>query len=75
MSYHLISNPIPSFFLNKLFEINIIMFQQTIDVTLSVINLKNNENIKEQLDKLGKKSIQKVCFGRYRIILIMMKKL
>lgn len=62
MSYHLISNPIPSFFLNKLFEINIIMFQQTIDATLSVINLKNNENIKEQLDKLGKKSIQKSMF-------------
>lgn len=62
MSYHLISNPIPSFFLNKLFEINIIMFQQTIDATLSVINLKNNENIKEQLEKLGKRSIQKSMF-------------
>ena len=62
MSYHLISNPIPSFFLNKLFEINIIMFQQTIDATLSVINLKNNENIKEQLEKLGKRSVQKSMF-------------
>jgi hypothetical protein len=62
MSYHLINIPIPSFFFNKLFEINIIMFQQTIDATLSVINLKNNENIKEQLEKLGKRSIQKSMF-------------
>lgn len=50
---------IPSFFLNKLSEINNIMFQQMVDTTLSVINLKNAENIKEQLEKLKKRGIQK----------------
>ena len=53
---------IPSYFLNKLFEIDAIMFQQTIDATLSVINLKNNDDINGHLDKLKRKSIQKSMF-------------
>ena len=35
------------------------MFQQTIDATLSVINLRSHTNIDEQIEKLDKKSIQK----------------
>jgi len=50
---------IPSFFLNKISEINVIMFQQTIDATLSVINLRSHTNIHEQIEKLDKKTIQK----------------
>ena len=53
---------ISSYFLNKLFEIDAIMFQQTIDATLSVINLKNNDDINGHLDKLKRKSIQKSMF-------------
>jgi len=58
----LLDSGIPAFFLNKLFEINVIMFQQTIDATLSVINLKSNDDIKGHLDRLNKRSIQKSMF-------------
>ena len=53
---------IPSFFLNKLYEINVIMFQQMIDATMSVINLKGAVNIGEQLEKLNKRTTQKSMF-------------
>lgn len=59
---HLLDSMIPSFFLNKLREINIIMFQQTINATLSVINMKSSTNIREKLEKLNKKSLQKSVF-------------
>lgn len=59
VSLRLLDFQLPGFFLNKISEINVIMFQQTIDATLSVINLRSHNNLVEQLDKLDKKSIQK----------------
>jgi hypothetical protein len=57
--YSILYNEIPSFFLNKLEETNIILGQQQIEIYDQLINLFKHKNSEEKIDTLRKNNIQK----------------
>jgi hypothetical protein len=57
--YSLINNDIPSYFLNKVNDINIIIGQQQLEAFDKIINMLNNKNKHDKMEIIKKANIQK----------------
>lgn len=57
----ILSCELPSYFINKLEDINVVFGQNQIDVLHQVINIANSKNKDEKMDNLQKNGIQKSC--------------
>jgi hypothetical protein len=55
----LINNEIPSYFLNKINDINIIIGQQQLEAFDKIINMLNNKNKHDKVEIIKKANIQK----------------
>ena len=55
----LINNEIPSYFLNKINDINIIIGQQQLEAFDKIINMLNNKNKHDKVELVKKANIQK----------------